>query len=132
MTIVSLVQMNVQKGAPTINWRTAQAHVAEASRRGAQVVVFPELWDAGVAYDKAKDIASPLNGGLFAQVVALARQHNIYIIGSMFEKRGTGVYNTMAVIGPREGVLGAYRKIHLFPPMKEPQYILPGETPLSI
>lgn len=50
----------------------------------------------------------------------------------MFEKRGAGVYNTLPVIGPREGVLGAYRKIHLFPPMKEPQWIIPGEMPLSL
>jgi len=116
---VSLVQMDVRTGAPRTNWTVMQEHTAEAARRGADLVVFPELWDAGSALDKGNDFASSLSGGLFAQVVALARQHNIHILGSMYEKRGVGVYNTCAVITPRNGIMGAYRKMHLFTLMDE-------------
>ncbi len=129
---VSLVQMNVRKGAPRTNWTTMQEYVLKAAQQGAQVVVFPELWDAGSAFDKGREIASSLSGGLFAQVVTLARQHNIHIFGSLYEKRGTGVCNTIAVISPRNGVMGAYRKIHLFPLMQEDRWLLPGEAPLVI
>ncbi|MBN2304261.1 MAG: carbon-nitrogen family hydrolase [Anaerolineae bacterium] len=129
---VSLVQMDVRRGNPRVNWGRAQEHVAEAARRGADVVVFPELWDGGVAYEKGKDLASSLSGGLFAQVVALARQHNIHVLGSMYEKRGVGIYNSTAVISPRNGVMGAYRKIHLFPLMNENKWLQPGEAPLAI
>ncbi|MCL4237081.1 MAG: carbon-nitrogen family hydrolase [Anaerolineae bacterium] len=129
---VSLVQMNVRKGAPRTNWTTMQQYAVQAAQQGAQLVVFPELWDAGGAFDKGREMASSLSGGLFAQVVALARQHNIHILGSLYEKRGTGVCNTMAIISPRNGVMGAYRKIHLFPLMQEDRWLLPGEAPLTI
>jgi omega-amidase len=129
---VSLAQMNVRKGAPRVNWTAAQQVVEQAAQRGADLVVLPELWDAGAAYVQGKEIASSLSGGLFAQVVALARQHNIHIFGSMYEKRGVGINNTIAVISPRNGVMGAYRKIHLFPPMSEDRWLLPGEAPLAI
>jgi predicted amidohydrolase len=124
--------MDVKKGDPRANWTRMQQQTAEAAQRGAQVVVFPELWDAGLAYAQAVSFASTLGSGLFAQVVALARQHNICILGSMYEKRGAGIYNTMPIIAPRQGVVGAYRKIHLFTHMQEHQYLVAGESPLTI
>jgi omega-amidase len=129
---VSLIQMNVQKGAPRSNWAAMQRYAAEAAQRGAEAAIFPELCDAGLAYDQSKEIASSLSSGLFAQVVALARQQNIFVLGSMYEKRGSGVYNTLPVVAPRQGILGAYRKIHLFPLMREDKWLLPGESPLAL
>ncbi len=129
---LALVQMNVRKGEPRINWMRVQEYVAQAAARGVEVVVFPELWDAGLAYDKGREVASSLSGGLFAQLAALARQSNLHIFGSMYEKRGVGIYNTVAVISPRMGVMGAYRKIHLFPLTDEDKWLTPGEAPLSI
>jgi predicted amidohydrolase len=129
---VSLVQMNVRKGSPRTNWTTIQEQTAEAAQRGADVVIFPELCEAGAAYEKASEIASSMGGGLFAQVVALSRQHNIHFMGSMFEKRAVHFHNSLAVISPRSGVMGAYRKIHLFSLMGEDKWLNPGESPLAI
>lgn len=129
---VSLIQMNVQKGMPRANWATMQQCAADAAQRGAELAVFPELWDAGTAYEQGKEIASSLSGGLFAQVVALARQQNLFILGSMYEKRGSGIYNTLPVIDPRRGILGAYRKMHLFSLLNEDKWLLPGESPLAL
>jgi predicted amidohydrolase len=129
---VSLAQINVRAGNPRINWDTVQERTAEAARRGSELVVFPELWDNGYALEKAKEIASQINSGLFAQVAALSRSANIHILGSMLEKRGVGTYNTAALFAPGRGVLGAYRKIHLFGLMGEPQFLSPGESPLTL
>jgi predicted amidohydrolase len=128
---ISLAQMNVRDGDPRKNWATVQEFVNEAARRGSDMLVLPELWDNGFALDRAKDIASNLAGGLFAQVAALARSSKLVILGSMLEKRGIGVYNCAAVFTPLAGVTGAYRKIHLFDGMNEPQYLSPGEAPLT-
>lgn len=128
---VSLIQMDVQKGKPRTNWATVQERIAEAAQRGAQLVVLPELWEAGAAYDQCQDIASPINSGLFAQVSTLARQHNVHIVGSLFEKRSQRIHNTIAVASPH-GVIGAYRKLHLFPLMHEDKWLAPGEAPLAL
>lgn len=129
---VSVAQMAVRDGDPRKNWSIMQDLTQEAVRRGSELVIFPELWDNGYALEKAKDVASPLSSGLFAQVAALSRSANIHILGSMLEKRGVGVYNTCAVFSPRAGVMGAYRKIHLFEPLQEPEYLNAGEAPLSV
>src|SRR5262245_43997970 len=100
---ISLAQINVKAGEPRLNWATMQEWTAEAARRGSDLVIFPELWDNGYALDKAKDFASSLSGGLFAQVSALCRSSNIHIIGSMLEKRGVAVYNSAAMFSPRTG-----------------------------
>ena len=60
---VSLVQMDIRKGNPRANWAYVQAATAEAARRGAELVVLPELWEAGAAYEQCQTIASPLGGG---------------------------------------------------------------------
>jgi omega-amidase len=129
---VSLAQMNVKAGNPRANWEKAKEWVAEAARRGSDLIVMPELWDIGYALERAKEVASPLAGGLFAEVTALSRTANIHIVGSMLEKRGVGVYNSAAVFSPRSGVLGVYRKIHLFGLMNESQFLSPGEAPLTL
>jgi predicted amidohydrolase len=129
---ISLGQFDVRKANPRVNWTHVQEIVAEARRQGGEVVVLPELWDSGYALDQAKNFASSLSGGLFAQVVALAKQHGIFILGSMLEKRGLGVSNTVPVISPTAGVMGAYRKLHLFPLMEEDKWLTPGEAALTV
>jgi len=129
---IAVGQMDVRKGNPRVNWTKMQEMTARAKAQGAHIVVFPELWDAGFDLEKAKEFASPLNAGLFAQVVALSKQHTIFITGSMLEKRGLGICNCAPIIAPTGGIMGAYRKIHLFPLMQEDLYLTAGEAPLNI
>jgi omega-amidase len=129
---LSLVQMNVRRGSPRTNWTVIQEQTVEAARRGADAVIFPELCEAGTAYEKVSEIASSMGGGLFGQLVALSRQHKIHFMGSLFEKRGVNFHNSIPVISPRSGMMGAYRKMHLFPLMGEDKWLQPGESPLAI
>jgi predicted amidohydrolase len=130
--IVSLAQMNVRKGDPRANWAKAQQMAQQAKAQGGQMVVLPELWDVGFALKQAKEFASALNGGLFAQVGALSKQLGVFITGSMMEKRGLAIANTAPVISPDRGLLGAYRKTHLFPLMQEDVYLSAGEATLVV
>ncbi len=129
---VSLAQINIKAGNPRANWEKFKEWTAEAARRGSDLVIFPELWDNGYALERAKEVASPLGGGLFAEVSSLARSSNIHIAGSMLEKRGVGVYNSCPIVSPRSGVMGVYRKIHLFGLMNEPAFLNAGESPLAL
>lgn len=129
---VALGQFAVQKGDPPANWETVQRMTAEAARQGADVVVFPELWDGGYRLEEAKAFANVLGEGLFAQLTDLAKKHDIHIIGSTFEMCNRGVANTASVISPDEGLLASYQKIHLFPLMDEHLYLKPGDGPTQL
>jgi predicted amidohydrolase len=110
--------------------------VAQAAAQGADLVVLPELW--GSAYDlaNAARYAAPLHEGLFGEMAALAREHDLYVAGSLLEAsaesprseaEGEGqIYNTCALYGP-QGPLGSYRKLHLIGLMDEDFYLAPGE-----
>ncbi|NJL93072.1 MAG: carbon-nitrogen family hydrolase [Anaerolineae bacterium] len=126
--IVSMAQMDVKLGNPRINWGKMQQMTTVAKAQGGQLVVFPELWDVGFALEQAKEFASSLSGGLFAQVAALSKQQGIFITGSMLEKRGLGITNSAPMVSPINGLMGAYRKIHLFPLLREDLYLTAGEA----
>jgi predicted amidohydrolase len=61
-------------------------------------------------------------------MAGLARQHKMHVVGTALEANPGGApYNTAALYG-QDGVrLGAYRKVHLFPPMGEVEHLSPGE-----
>jgi predicted amidohydrolase len=124
--------MDIRLGNPRVNWTKMQQMTEEAKHQGSDIVVFPELWDAGFALNQAKEFASSLSSGLFAQVAALSKSQGIFITGSMMEKRGLGVANSAPMFSPGRGIMGAYRKIHLFGLMKEDLFLTPGESPYSL
>ncbi|MBN1963237.1 MAG: carbon-nitrogen family hydrolase [Anaerolineae bacterium] len=129
---ISLAQMTVTSGNERKNGEVMQGMVEEAVRRGSQLVVLPEMWSSGYAMEKWYDLAAPLNAGVFAQTSTAAQQQRICVLGSMPEKRGTGVSDSAAFFSPNGSILGVYRKIHLFKPMGEDRHLIAGRAPLNI
>lgn len=124
---VSLGQMDVALGQPQENLIKVQAMTAEAQRRGSQVVVFPELWSSGYDLARASEYATPMDQGLFAQMADLAREHSIYVLGSLLEDSGHGYRNTAVVASPESELVGSYSKAHLFRPLEEDVYLVAGQ-----
>lgn len=129
---ISLGQMDVQIGEPDRNMDKVREWVAEAARRGSDLVVFPELWDTGYALERAGELATPLGEGRFAEVAALAKEHGIYVTGSLMEDRQGDACNCLAVFSPKGKMLGAYRKLHLIRLMEEDKYLTKGDEMLSL
>jgi predicted amidohydrolase len=129
---ISLAQMRITLGDVKKNYNVMQEWAAEAARRGSHLVVFPELWSTGYALEGAKEMASVLNSGMFAQVTTVAQQNKISIVGSILEKRGVEVANSAAFFAPNGRMMGVYRKIHLFRLMDEDKWLQPGSSPLAI
>jgi omega-amidase len=127
---ISLAQMAVSSNARR-NVDTMQSMAQEAARRGSQIVIFPELWSSGYG-DNLSETASSLSTGVFAQISTIAKQLKICITGSMPEKRGDGINNSMPFIAPNGQVLGVYRKIHLFGLMGEDRRFREGQSPLNL
>jgi N-carbamoylputrescine amidase len=133
MTTIGLIQMRCG-AAPDQNLANALALVARAAKRGAQIVCLPELFRS-LYFCQTEDhdnfqLAEPIPGPTTAALSKAARQHRITLIGSIFERRGAGVYHNTAVVFDADGKLvGKYRKVHIpdDPLYYEKFYFTPGD-----
>lgn len=130
--VVSLAQMRITLGDTGRNYTAAERMITEAARRGSHLVVLPELWSTGFALERANELASAVNAGVFAQVAKLARDNKICVVGSLLEKRGLDITNSAAFFAPTGQPLGVYRKIHLFRLMNEEVHLKAGSSPLML
>lgn len=128
---ISLAQIDIALGQPEANLEKADLWAAEAAKRGSDIVVFPELWPTGFDLERAREYAATPGTGLFARISALAKEHKIYLSGSMLMWDGDGIVNAAPLFSPQGECLGQYDKIHLFPQTDEHKYLKPGRaTPL--
>ncbi|MCK6578435.1 MAG: carbon-nitrogen family hydrolase [Anaerolineae bacterium] len=128
--MISLGQMNIALGDPRKNMATAEEYIAEAALRKSHLLLLPELWSTGYALERARELANPLNVGIFAQIATLATQNKLSIVGSLLEKRGLEVANSGTFFAPNGKLLGVYRKMHLFRLMEEDRFLQAGSAPL--
>lgn len=108
--------------------------IREAAAKGAQIICSQELFTSlyfcdEENYDNFK-LAEPIPGQTTDALCALAKELNVVIIASLFEKRTQGIYhNTTAVIDADGTYLGKYRKMHIpdDPAYYEKFYFTPGD-----
>jgi deaminated glutathione amidase len=80
-----------------------------------QMIMFSEL-----ALTGSKAQPQPLPGVLEDHCRKLARQLGVWLLpGSIYEKAGSGNYNTASVIAPSGDVVGRYRKMFPFMPYEK-------------
>lgn len=110
------------------------ASVATAASRGAQIVCLQELFHGQYpcqTEDHARFAeAEPIPGPTSEALAHAARQHQIVIVGSLFERRAAGLYHNTATVHDADGsLLGIYRKMHIpdDPRYYEKFYFTPGD-----
>lgn len=117
------------------NIATTEGFVREAARRGAQVILPPELFQSiyfpTQQNPKWFEFAHPPHE--HPSVLALqelARELRVVIPISFFEKDGPRYYNSVAVADADGEILGLYRKSHIpdGPGYLEKYYFRPGDT----
>jgi N-carbamoylputrescine amidase len=109
--------------------------IREAAKQGAQIVCLQELF-LSLYFCDVEDyenfkLGEAIPGPTTEVFEKLAKELNIVIIASLFEKRATGLYhNTTAVIDADGKYLGKYRKMHIpdDPGYYEKFYFTPGDT----
>jgi len=83
----------------------------------ADLVVLPELFNTGYQFVSRKELeglAEDIPAGITCQeLIAFSKARKRYLVFGMAEKDGKRVYNSAVVTGP-EGLVGTYRKVHLF------------------
>jgi len=134
---VSVVNFKVNGGDKSGNLKRIKEFAAAAAKRGAELVLFPELCLMGYDYyiddEKSLEVkiqsAETLQGPSCMSVADVARKYGIYIVFGMAEKLtddAENIFNSAVAVGP-EGVLGSYQKIHPFD--AENLWFTKGETP---
>ena len=130
---VGLVQMTCTADKEQ-NLQKAINKVREAAQQGAQIVCLQELFTSLYFcdvedYDNFK-LAEAIPGPSTDALSVVAKELNVVIIASLFEKRAMGVYhNTTAVLDADGAYLGKYRKMHIpdDPGFYEKFYFTPGD-----
>ena len=108
--------------------------VRDLAKRGAELVVLQELHNS-LYFCQVEDVdnfdlAEPIPGPSTDFYGALARECNVVIVTSLFERRASGLYHNTAVVMERDGsIAGKYRKMHIpdDPAYYEKFYFTPGD-----
>ena len=131
---VAAVQMRC---APTVeeNLQHAEALVREAAANGAQIILLPELWERPYFCQQRRydfyQCALPTEENPAVQMgKRLAKELNIVLPISFFERDVNELYNSIACIDADGEILGVYRKTHIPDDhfYQEKFYFTPGNT----
>ncbi|MCO7206160.1 MULTISPECIES: carbon-nitrogen hydrolase [Pseudoalteromonas] len=130
---VALVQQsNTDNGQD--NMAKSIAGIRDAASQGAKLIVLQEL-HRSLYFCQTEDVdvfdlAETIPGPSTDTLGALAKELNVVIVSSLFEKRATGLYHNTAVVLETDGsIAGKYRKMHIpdDPGFYEKFYFTPGD-----
>ena len=133
MPEIGVIQMRCSQD-PSDNLENAIALIREAAAQGAQIICLPELFKTVYFCQEENhkyfQYAEPIPGPTTERLSALAKELQVDIVASLFERRAAGLYhNTAAVIDADGTFLGIYRKMHIpdDPLFYEKFYFTPGD-----
>ena len=116
------------------NLKKAAELSREAARAGANIVCLPELFRAQYFCQREEhalfDTAESIPGRSTEVLGQVAKEEQIVVIASLFERRAPGLYhNTVAVLESNGSVAAKYRKMHIpdDPLYYEKFYFTPGD-----
>jgi predicted amidohydrolase len=106
----------------------------ERALEGVEVdlIVLPELANSGYLFTSAEEVATlaePIPGPTTEFLQKLARRRGCHFVLGLPERAGDLFYNSAVLVGPK-GVIGIYRKAHLF--YEEKLFFQPGDLGFPI
>ncbi len=110
---------------PRENCEAFAAHVAEAARQKADLVVLGETVPTASLKQDVVQYAEPVPGPSTEYFGTLAAKHRLHIALSLYERDAHLVYNTAVLLGPDGRLIGKYRKVCL-PHSEVAKGIAPG------
>jgi predicted amidohydrolase len=136
---IGLVQMSMTDNADA-NLKKALSMTEDAVKKGANIVIFPELF-VGPYFcivpknEAAFKLAEAIPGPTSQALSDIAARLNIVLVGgSIYEEEGGKRYNTSCVFGPDGKTIGTYRKGHIphDPGFYEQDYFGSGNKPIAV
>lgn len=116
------------------NIQKLENNIRACASQGAELIVLQELHN-GLYFCQTEDPvifdqAEPIPGPSTDRFGKLAKELNIVLVLSLFEKRSAGLYHNTAVVIEKDGTIaGKYRKMHIpdDPAYYEKFYFTPGD-----
>jgi len=126
---IGFFQFAPRFGEPQRNLATIAAAL-EGCR--AELLVVPELALSGYLFtgtEEVRKLSEPVPGPATERLEQAAARNGCHLVLGMAERSGDKVFNSAVLIGP-SGVLGVYRKAHLF--NDEKLYFVSGDSGFSL
>lgn len=124
---VACVQLNVQFGNPVSNYERAEEWIERASREGVDIIILPEMFTTGYDLTRLNEIADENAETTIHFFQRMAKKYQVYLMGSVANKKTDGVTNTLLVVNKNGELLLDYDKLHLFQLMEEHKYLTSGK-----
>ena len=131
-TKVSIIQFQPELLHPEENIRRIKMLLDQVN--DSRLAVLPELSNSGYNFRNIKEAvecSEVLDGkGLFQEfLISEAKEKNLYIVSGINEREGDDLYNSAILVSP-DGIIGKYRKMHLF--MNEKDIFQPGDAGIPV
>jgi N-carbamoylputrescine amidase len=130
---IGLVQMSCSTD-PDRNLAKAIEGIRDAARKGAEIVCLQELFRSQYFCREENpelfNLAETIPGPSTEAISAVAKELQVSVVASLFEKRAQGLYhNTAAILDADGKLVGLYRKMHIpdDPLYYEKFYFTPGD-----
>ena len=134
VTHVSAIQMHCVED-PAQNLALAEQLVRKAAAEGGRIILLPELFERPYFCQERRyeyyAYAAPVEENLAVQrLSAVAAELGVVLPVSFYEKDGTRLFNSIAMIDADGTVMGVYRKTHIPDDhyYQEKFYFTPGNT----
>lgn len=130
------IQMSSVIGDKWENFAKIADLIEKNFKKGADIIVLPEVWNVGWKPTEFEDSAEDLENSETVEFLSeLAQRYNVNIIGGSFiSKKANKLYNTCPVLNQDGELIATYDKMHLFSyyGCDEGKYITKGEKPVII
>ena len=130
---IACLQFEPRFGEVADNRARSIAMIEQAADAGARILVLPELAISGYMFQSRAEafaLAEAVPDGPSTVAWAeVAARRNLFLVAGIAEREGDRLYNSAVVIGP-DGVLGVYRKLHLW--ADENLWFEPGNLGLPV
>ena len=123
---IGYVQNSPENGNLEANFDSVEKIIGDAK---ADLIVLPELFATGYIFenrDEVKKFAEDFTGETTAFLYKMAKKTGATMQGGFVELGEGKVFNSVTVVSP-QGLIGSYRKIHLYG--REKKWFNPGNKP---
>ena len=135
MVKIGIIQMKTSENKD-LNISTAKEGIEQVVKKGAEIVILPEIFNAPYDTKKFREYSEEKNGKTWTFLSTMAKNNKIYLIGgSIPERENDKIYNTSFIFNSDGNQIARHRKMHLFDidikggqSFKESESLTPGNS----